>query len=153
MKNTLLAVLIMALCYDPTQAQSTPLPTPGYIKYQGQHPNQSIDKGSVTTNALADGVATTDKLANDIITSNKMADGTVSSNKLAEDIINSLNEMEEAHTANKQTQRLISMSTPLYNAMVSDQNAYARHMQHLLLYDQLLQKPRPTNNRKGWLPL
>lgn len=153
MKNTLLAVLIIALCYDATQAQSPPLPTPGYIKYQGQSSNQSIDKEPVKTNRLADGAATTDKLANDIITSNKMADGAVSSNKLAEDIINSLNEMEEAQAVSKNSQKLVLMAPPLDYAMAADQHAYAWHMQNLLLHAQQLQKPRPTHNRKGWLPL
>ena len=151
MKNTLLAVLIIALCYDPTHAQSTPLPTPGYIKYQGQYSNQSGDKESVKTNSLADGVTTTDKLANDIITSNKMADGAVSSNKLAEDIINSLNEMDGAKAVNRQAPKVVLMAPTLNNAMATDQHAYAWHMQNLLLHSQ--QKPRPTHNRIGWLPL
>ena len=153
MKNTLLAVLIIALCYDATLAQSTPLPAPGYIKYQGQYSNQSIDKEPVKTNRLADGVATTDKLANDIITSNRMADGAVSSNKLAEDIINSLNEMEEAQAFNKNAQKMGLKSPSLNYAMAADQHVYAWHMQNVLLHAQLLQKPRPTYNRKGWLPL
>jgi hypothetical protein len=139
------------LCYDLTHAQSTPLPTPGYIKYQGQYSNQSIDKEPVKTNSLADGVATTDKLANDIITSNKMADGAVSSNKLAEDIINSLNEMEGVKAVNRQAPKVVLMAPALNNAMTTDQHAYAWHMQNLLLYSQ--QKPRPTHNRIGWLPL
>jgi hypothetical protein len=151
MKNTLLAVLIIALCYAPTQAQSTPLPTPGYIKYQGQYSNQSIDKEPVRANRLTDGAATTDKLANDIITSNKMADGAVSSNKLAEDIINSLNEMEKAKAGNRQAPKEVLMASPLNNAMATDHHAYAWHMQNLLPHSQ--QKPRPTHNRKGWLPL
>jgi hypothetical protein len=151
MKNTLLAVLIIALCYDPTQAQSTPLPTPGYIKYQGEYSNQSIDKEPVRANRLTDGVATTDKLANDIITSNKMADGVISSDKLAEDIINSLKEMEEAKVVNRQTSKVVFMASPRANAMATDQHAYAWHMQNLLLHSQ--QKPRPTRNRIGWLPL
>ncbi len=153
MKNTLLAVLIIVLCYDPTHAQSTPLPTPGYIKYQGQYSNQSIDKEPVKTNSITDGVATTDKLANDIITSNKMADGVISSNKLAEDIINSLNEMEEAKAVNKQTPKVVGMALTLNNTMATDQHAYAWHMENLILHAQQLQKPRPTHNRKGWLPL
>jgi hypothetical protein len=150
MKNTLLAVLIIVLCYDLTHAQSTPLPTPGYIKYQGKYSNQSIDKEPVKTNSLADGVTTTDKLANDIITSNKMADGIVSSNKLSEVIINSLNEMEEAKAVNKQAPKPVLMA-PFNNAFAADQHVYAWHMQNLLLHSQ--QKPRPTHNRTGWLPL
>jgi hypothetical protein len=151
MKNTLLAVLIIALCHDPTHAQSTSLPTPGYIKYQGQYSNQSIDKEPVRANSLTDGVATTDKLANDIITSNKMADGAVSSDKLAEDIINSLNELERAKAVNRQAQKVVFMASPLKNAIATDDHAYAWHMQNLLLHNQ--QKPRPTQNRTGWLPL
>lgn len=151
MKNTLLAVLIIALCYDPTQAQSTPLPTPGYIKYQGQYSNKSIDKEPVRANSLTDGVATTDKLANDIITSNKMADGAVSSDKLAEDIINSLNEMEGAKAVNRQAPKVVLMVSAVNNAMATDHHAYAWHMQNLLLHSQ--QKPRPTYKRIGWLPL
>jgi hypothetical protein len=81
-----------------------------------------------------------------------MADGAVSSNKLADDIINSLNEMEEAKAVNRQSQR-VSMAPALYNAMATDQYAYACHMHNLLLYAQPLQKPRPTYKRKGWLPL
>jgi hypothetical protein len=153
MKNTLLAVLIISLCYDKTQAQNTPLPTPDHIKYQGQFPNQFIDNRTVITNTLTDGVATTDKIFNDIINSNKMADGAVSSNKLADDIINSLKDMEEAQTENRPVQGLVSIAPSLYNTKATDQHAYAFHMQDLLPYAQQSQKPRPTYNRKGWLPL
>jgi hypothetical protein len=154
MKNTLLAVLIISLSYDQAQAQSTQLPTPDYINYQGQYPNQSIDKGIVTTNTLTDGVATTNKLANDIITSNsnKMADGAVSSNILADDIINSLKDLEEAQTANRQEDGLVSIAPSLYNTMATDQHAYSFYMQNLLPYAQQTQKPRPTYNRKGRYP-
>jgi hypothetical protein len=153
MKNTLLAVLIMALCYDRTQAQSISPPIPDYIKYQGTNSNKSVDKRAVPGNTQTDGVATTDKLADDIITSSKMADGAVSSNKLADDINNSLKNMkDDAQTASTQAQALKPGALPLYNLIATDQHMYACHIQHLLSDVQQSPKPRPTYNRRGWLP-
>ena len=153
MKNTLLAVLIIALCYDRTQAQSISPPVPDYIKYQGTNSNQSVDKRTIPRNTQTDGAATTDKLADDIITSSKMADGAVSSNKLADDINNSLKDMkDDAQTASTQRQGLKPGALPLYNVIATDQYAYACHMQNLLPDVQQSPKPRPTYNRKGWLP-
>jgi hypothetical protein len=80
-----------------------------------------------------------------------MADGVISSDKLAEDIINSLKGMEEAKVVKRQTSKVVFMASPRANAMATDQHAYAWHMQNLLLHSQ--QKPRPTHNRIGWLPL
>jgi hypothetical protein len=153
MKNTLLAVLIMCLCYDHTQAQNVPPHAADYIKYQERNPNQPVGKSSVATNTLADGVVSTDKLFRDINTSTIMADGAITTDKLADDIINSLNEMEDALGVNKQPQRVIPVSfIPLNNIVAIDQHAYAWHMQCHLLYARQSQKPRPTHNRIGWLP-
>jgi hypothetical protein len=52
---------------------------------------------------------------------------------------------------NRQAPKEVLMASPLNNAMATDHHAYAWHMQNLLLHSQ--QKPRPTHNRKGWLPL
>lgn len=152
MKNTLLAVLIIALCYDTTQAQRTPSHAPEFIKYQGTSPNQPVGKGHVTTNTLADGIITTDKLSNDIKASGNMADGAITSDKLADDINNSLKDLEDALGANKQAQEQeqIAVSLSLYKTSAINQQVYACYMQGLLPYGQQLQKPRPTYNRIGW---
>jgi len=146
MKNTLLAVLMISLCYDQTQAQSISPPSPDYIKYQGTHPIQPVGNGSVTVKSLADGVVTTDKLANDLKTSGKMADGVVTSDKLANDIINSLKGMKDALTSNKPVQKSMppTLSLRLNNAGITDEHAYACHMHEQLSYAQQSQKPRPT---------
>lgn len=147
MKNTLLAVLIMSLCYDHTQAQRTPSHAPEFIKYQGTNPNQPVGKEHITTNTLADGVITTDKLTNDIIASGNMADGAVTSDKLADDIINSLKDMEDALTVNRQVQEVIPVSLSLNKTEAINQHTYACYMQNMLHYTRQLQKPRPTYNR------
>ena len=152
MKNTLLAVLIICLSYDHTQAQNAPPHAADYIKYQERTPNQPVGKSSVSTNTLADGVVTTDKLLRDINTSTIMADGAITTDKLADDLINSLKDMEDALSVNKQPQRIIPVSIPLNNIVAIDQHVYAWHMQYWLAYARQLKKPRPTHNRIGWLP-
>lgn len=147
MKNTLLVVLIMSLCYDHTQAQRTPSHAPEFIKYQGTYHNQPVGKEHVSTNTLADGVVTTDKLTNDIIASGNMADGTVTSDKLAGDIINSLNELENALATNKQAPKLIPVSLSLNKSVAINQHAYACYMQRMLPFAWQSPKPRPTYNR------
>jgi hypothetical protein len=61
--------------------------------------------------------------------------------------------MEEARAVNKQTPKEVGMALTLNNTMATDQHAYAWHMENLMLHARQLQKPRPTHNRKGWLPL
>lgn len=152
MKNTLLAVLVIALYYGHTQAQIISPHAPDYIKYQGPASNQSVGKEPITTNAVADGAATTDKLINDIVTSGKMADGVVTADKLADDIINSMKEMERALTAGRQTQGSLPVSLSPYNTVAINRHAYTSYMQNWLPYTGQSQKPRPTQNRIGWLP-
>jgi hypothetical protein len=90
MKNALMAVLVIAVCYEHTRAQDIPQRSPGYIKYQGTYPTK-VGKGSSTKNNTTDGAVATDKLANDIFISNITADGTVTTDKLAGDILHSMN--------------------------------------------------------------
>src|SRR5690349_13731877 len=105
MKNTLLAVLAISL-YNESQAQNVASHTPGYIKYQEAIPNQSIDKGAKKVNPFRDGVASFDKLTNDISAFTKMADGTASSDKLADILLNSLENFDSVSRTGKPALRV-----------------------------------------------
>jgi|GEM_PF-4794062 len=102
MKNTLLAVLAISL-YCDSQAQNVAPHSPRYIKYQEAIPNQAIDKGAKKVNPFRDGVAGFNKLTNDISAHNKMADGTASSDKLAEILLNSLESFDSISRTDKPT--------------------------------------------------
>lgn len=148
MKNTLLAVLIMCLCYDHTQAQNAPPHAAAdYIKYQERNPHQPVEKSAVKINTLADGVISTDKILKDLNTSTTMADGASTTDKLADDITNSLNDMENALSLHKRVQEIMPVSIPLNNSVTTDGRAW--QLQYLLPYTQYSPKPRPTHSRKG----
>ena len=100
MKNTLLAVLAISL-YNESQAQNVAPHSPGYVKYQEAIPNQSIDKGAKKVNPVRVGVAGINKLTNDISAFNKMADGTASSDKLASILLNSLENFDSVSRTDK----------------------------------------------------
>jgi hypothetical protein len=114
MKNTLLAVLLLVVGYECTQAQVNPQRPSGFIKYQGVHPAKPVGKGSSAKNTTTDGAVTTDKLANDILISNIMADGTVTTDKLANDIFNSMRAGNKALNAN-------ACAGALYSAVINNQ--------------------------------
>ncbi|THU41386.1 hypothetical protein FAM09_04565 [Niastella caeni] len=147
MKNTLLAVLIIALCHDQAQAQNTP----GYINYRRTSPTQPVGKRLVTTNMVIDGVVSTDQLATDILIANIMADGVITSDKLADDIMNSLENMESGQTAGNPAPAIIPVALPVLNAVTNDGLTYAAYMQSCMPAAQELPKPRPTYHRTGWL--
>jgi len=141
MKNTLLVVLITALCYDHIQAQINSSQSPGYIKYQEKYSNQSAEKRTVTTSVITDGIAATDKLAYDISTVYTMADGVVTADKLADDLVHSLETFTETITVDTPAftgtpaallQRGESVSPPTYIGYMNYQ----------------LQKPRPINTKR-----
>jgi hypothetical protein len=141
MKNTLLVVLITLLCYDHTQAQINSSQSPGYIKYQGKYSNQSVEKRTITASVITDGIAATDKLANDISSVYTMADGVVTTDKLADDLVHSLETFTEIITVDTPA----FTSTPavlLQQAESVNQPAYIGYMKYQL------QKPRPINSKR-----
>jgi hypothetical protein len=141
MKNTLLVVLITVLCYDPTQAQVNSSQLPGYIKYQGNYSNQSVEKRTVTTNVITDGIAATDKLDYDISTVYTMADGVVTADKLADDLVQSLETFTETITVD--TPAFTGTPAALLQRGESDSpHTYIGYMNYQL------QKPRPINTKR-----
>jgi hypothetical protein len=141
MKNTLLAVLGISFCSYDIQAQSIAPHLPGYIKYQEAIPNQSIDKGAKKVNPFRDGVASLDKLTSDISVI-KMADGTASSDKLANILLNSLEIFDSVGKTDKPVFRIVPVG--LYT--------YTGYMQQSIIKIQSLSKPRPlTTKKSGWL--
>jgi hypothetical protein len=146
MKNTLLAVLLIVVCYECTQAQVNPQRPSGYIKYQGAHPTKPVGKGSSAKNTTTDGAVTTDKLANDILISNIMADGTVTTDKLANDILSSMRAGNKALNVNAST-KCVPAGAPLYSVVVNNQPLYSGYMQR-----SILQRQYASNfKRTGWL--
>jgi hypothetical protein len=147
MKTTLLAVLIITVCYDHVLAQNN---TPQIINttHNTSVTNKVITASGITGDVatcckLSDGAIATDKLANDLITTNKLIDGVDASNKLAEDIIASLKiaELNQKAETTRHTEKVEHCS-------------YACCEQHLLPNMQQLHKPRPKNSkRKGRLQL
>jgi hypothetical protein len=116
MKNTLLAVLVISLC--DIQAQSVAPHSPRYVKYQEAIPNQSIEKGAKKVNPVRDGVAGFDKLTNDISAFNKMADGTASSDKLAGILLNSLKNFDSVSRVDKPDKPVLRI-VPVINRSLS----------------------------------
>jgi hypothetical protein len=129
MKNTLIAVLIMVLCYDHTQAQSARLPV-----------------------IIADGTISTDKLASDLMASGKPAGVAIHSNQLPT-ISNTLyNALWQRFL-----QRYPALQKPPQTSLSANQSArvepctYVAYMQLPILRVHPLPKPRPLNRRTGWL--
>lgn len=151
MKNTLLAVLIIAACCEHTQAQNNPQHTSGYIKYQDTHPTGTVGKGSSTKHTTADGAVTTDKLASDIFISNITADGTVSTDKLADDILNAMNAGNSGVNANASLNEKAPAMVPLYSAVINSRQSYARYMQQVMLQWRHVQAFSSISKRTGWL--
>ena len=146
MKNALLAVLLIVVCYECTQAQVNPQRPSGYIKYQGIHPTKSVGKGASTKNTTSDGAVTTNKLANDILISSIMADGTVTTDKLANDILISMRAGNKALNANASATEKLPGAL-WCNADVNNQQLYTRYMQQSIapwLY-------ASNFKRTGWL--
>jgi hypothetical protein len=129
MKNTLLAVLLIVVCYECTQAQVNPQRPSGFIKFQGTHPTKFVGKGASTKNTTTDGAVTTNKLANDILISNIMADGTVTTDKLANDILSSMRAGNKALNANASATDRLPGSVLLCSAVINNQQLYTRYMQ------------------------
>jgi len=129
MKNTLLAVLIIVLCYDHTQAQSTRLPV-----------------------IIADGTISTDKLANDLMAAGKPAGVAIHNNSLptiSSKLYNALWQrfLQQYPALQKPAQTSLSARQ---SARV-EQPTYIAYMQLPLLRVHPLPKPRPLNRRTGWL--
>ncbi|OQP50966.1 hypothetical protein A4H97_03855 [Niastella yeongjuensis] len=142
MKNTLLAVLVISLCYYDSPAQNVAPHSPRYVKYQEAISNRSIGKGAKKVNPFRDGVASTDKLTKDIAALNKMADGTASSDKLADILLNSLEIFDSVGKTDKPAFRVVPVG--LYT--------YAGFMRQEITRKQELSKPRPlTTKKSGWL--
>lgn len=117
MKNTLLAVLGISLCYYDTQAQSTIPHTRGY---RSAH--------------------------------HKMADGTASTDKLAEILVNSLENFNSGSRAGKSAASIMPVAYTAQAAIGNERETYAAYMQRLLMRLQPLPKPRRTTVKKsGWL--
>jgi hypothetical protein len=114
MKNTLLAVLVISLCNSDIQAQRIAPHTPGYIKYQEAIPNQSIDKGAKKVYPHREGVASINKLTTYISAHNKMADGTASSDKLADILLNSLENFDSVGKTEKPAMRIVPVGLYTY---------------------------------------
>ena len=140
MKNTLLAVLAISLCNE-SHAQSVAPHSPRYVKYQEAIPNQSIDKGAKKVNPFRDGIVSTDKLTNDISAFNKMADGTASSDKLADILLNSLENFDSVSRTGKPALRVVPVS--LYT--------YAGYMQQCIMNRPLSKPRPLTKKKSGWL--
>lgn len=147
MKNTLLTVLLIVICYECTQAQVNPQRPPGFIKYQGTHPTKPVGKGASTKNTTTDGAVTIDKLANDILISNTMADGTVTTDKLANDILSSMRVGNKALNANASANKCLPGVVPLYSADMNNRQLYAGYMQQSMLQWQYASNFKRT----GWL--
>ncbi|MBO9200326.1 MULTISPECIES: hypothetical protein [Niastella] len=143
MKSTLLAVLVISLSYYDMQAQSIAPASPGYIKYQEAIPKHSFYKRIRKTSPIRDGVGTINKLTNDISAISKMADGTASTDKLAFILTNSLENFDSVTRTGKPALRIIPVG----------QYTYAGYVQLLLTRQmELLSKPRPVTAKKsGWL--
>lgn len=147
MKNTLLAVLLIVVCYECTQAQANPQRPSGFIKHQGAHPTKPVGKGSSAKNTTTDGAVTNGKSANDILISNMMADGTVTTDKLANDILSSTRAGNKAHNANATADKSIPAAVPLYSTVIKNQPLYAGYMPQSGLQWQYASNFKRT----GWL--
>ena len=147
MKNTLLAVLLIVVCYEHTQAQVNPQRPSGFIKFQGTHPAKPVGKGASTKNTTSDGAVTTNKLANDIIISNIMADGTVTTDKLANDILSSMRAGNKALNAKASATEKLPGSVPLCSVVVNERSLNTRYMQQSILPWQYAS----NFTRTGWL--
>ncbi len=147
MKNTLLAVLLIVVCYEHTQAQVNPQRPPGFIKFQGTHPTKPVGKGASTKNTTSDGAVTTNKLANDILISNIMADGTVTTDKLANDILNSMRAGNKALHAKASVTEKVPGNALLCSVVINNRQLYTRYMQQSILPWQYASNFKRT----GWL--
>lgn len=149
MNNTLLAVLVMAVCCEHAHAQDIPQRSPGYIKYQGTHPTKSVGKGSSAKHTTSDGAVTTDKLASDIFISNITADGTVTTDKLADDILNSMRAGNREVNSNtsvwQKLPALVSCNADIYRQL------YASYMKQVVLQWQYAHTVSSMSKRTGWL--
>jgi hypothetical protein len=141
MKNTLLIVLVIVLCYDSTHAQVPTSQSPGYIKYQGTYSNQSVEKRVVSTSVITDGSAATDKLAYDLSTVYTMADGVTTTDKLADDIAHSLETFTENMTVDTPafTATRAALLQPAEPVSLTTYVGYMKYQ---------LQKPRPINSKR-----
>ena len=129
MKNTLLAVLIMAISYAQAQAQSTRLPI-----------------------IIADGTVSTDKLDNDLMATAKPAGAAIHNNQLptiSKKLYEALWQWFMQHPPALQQPPQTSLSAN-YTASV-EPVLYVACIQHPILKIQPLPKPRPLNKRTGWL--
>jgi hypothetical protein len=152
MKSTLLAVLVISLCYYDTPAQSIAPHSPGYIKYQEATSGSSLKNGSKKANAMTDGVASFDKLTNDISAFHTMADGTASTDKLAEILINSLGNFDGENIQRKPALRIMPVVYTQQSTAGNGQYSYERYMHDLMTGLHPLPKPRPiTSKKSGWL--
>ena len=140
MKNTLLAVLAISL-YSDSQAQNVAPHSSGYVKYPEAIPNQSIEKGAKKVNPARDAVASFKKLTNDISAFNKMADGTASSDKLAEILLNSLENFDSVSRTGKPELREVPVG--LYT--------FAGYMQQWIMNRSLSKPRPLTTKKSGWL--
>ena len=140
MKNALLAVLITTVCNDHALAQITPTgaySSPANVKNKVSTTANAA--GAIITGRLTDGTISTDKLANELLATNKVTDGVETSNKLADDIINSLENIEDAASAGKQSAGIRLQALPSTGATAG--GAVECDMQQL-------HKPRPISTRK-----
>lgn len=129
MKNTLLAVLLIVVYYECTQAQVNPQRPSGFIKYQGTRPAKPVGKGTSTKNTTTQGAVKSNKRANDILISKAMADGTVTTDKLANDILSVMRAGNNALHANASATKSIPATEPLYSSAINNRPLYAQHVQ------------------------
>ncbi|MFL5747128.1 MAG: hypothetical protein ACJ751_20790 [Niastella sp.] len=131
MKNTLLAVLAISL-YSDSQAQNVVPHSTRYIKYQEAIPNQSIDKGAKKVNH---------KLATDNSAFTKMADGTASSDKLADILLNSLENFDSVSRTGKPELRVVPAGL----------HTYAGYIQQWTINRPVSKPRPLTKKKSGWL--
>ena len=151
MKNALLIVFVIAVCYAHAQTQENPKRLKGHIRYQGTHPTPSVGKGSSTNKTTTDGAATSVKPAHNIVIPNKIADGTVTTDKLASDILNSMRPGNKAVNANASVDEKLPALVPLYSAAVCNGPLYAGFMQRVMLQWQYVQTFSADFKSTGWL--
>jgi hypothetical protein len=126
MKNTLLAVLIMAICYDHAQAQSTRLPV-----------------------IIADGTVSTDKLDNDLTATGKPVGVANQLPTISKKLYEALGQrFMQYYPA---LQQPVQTSLPANNTASVEPVLYVAFIQHPILKIQPLPKPRPLNKRTEWL--
>jgi hypothetical protein len=82
----------------------------------------------------------------------KMADGTASTDKLAEILINSLENFNSGSSTGKTALNIMPVAYGQQAAIGNSPNTYAMYMQDLISRLQPLPKPRRTTVKKsGWL--